>query len=251
MGDEGQHPDRRREGEADPDPLEHGGRSVLEPQILQEEDDLETFAVDGRESQQDEAGRSNPPPAPGQQPPATAVVVSDPARPVDAVKEPVHDQQQHDDRQQTGGRLDIEAGTAERADDPHGTEPGDDRGGNADPDAEPDRAALARVGAEEACVIAATTRIASRPSRKTSTRCSRTTAPWLRWLGAVGPGPRPARSARCREAGRPRSGPAPPTRGVRIHGRPMSRGSQCSELGHPNTLIGSPKPSRPQRTGPE
>ena len=87
----------------------------------------------------------------GEQPTATAVVVSDPARPVDAVEEPVHDHQQHRHGEQTGGRLDVEAGTAERADDPHGTEPGDDRGGNADPDAEPDRAALARVGAEEAC----------------------------------------------------------------------------------------------------
>jgi hypothetical protein len=63
------------------DPLEHGGHSVLQPQVLEEQNDLEPFTVDGGEAKQDQTGQ---PAGACEQLAETAMMVSDPAGPVDA-----------------------------------------------------------------------------------------------------------------------------------------------------------------------
>ena len=58
---------------------------------------------------------------------AAAIVRPDPAAPINLVEEPVHDHEQHDDREQSGGGLQIQRGdvVGERAHDADCDHPGD------------------------------------------------------------------------------------------------------------------------------
>jgi hypothetical protein len=97
---------------------------------LQEQDDLEPLAVDAGEAEQREAEKEVAPvarPDLHQEAPPTAVVARDPPGPVDAVEEPVHDDEQDDDREHTGRGLDVEARTAEGAERSDDDEPGGER----------------------------------------------------------------------------------------------------------------------------
>ena len=59
-----------------------------------------------------------------------AIVMPDPTAPIDFVEEPVHDDQQHDDSKESGRGLKIERAhvVAQRIDNSHGNDPGDQRG---------------------------------------------------------------------------------------------------------------------------
>jgi hypothetical protein len=92
--------------------------SYLEPIALEEEDDLHSFAVyrgkpQKRQTQRDATG------APAcyiglcDEAPLPAILHADPARPVDAVDEPVHYDEQDGNRKTTGGRLDGEGTIAQ------------------------------------------------------------------------------------------------------------------------------------------
>ena len=122
MGHEREHPDDGREREPDGDPLRHDAGARLEPHVLEEQDDLEPLAVDDREPEEREPPRRPRALAPGlgEEPLAALVVHRDPPGPVDLVKEPVHDHQQHDDGQQARRRLDVEGRRV------HGVDEGDD-----------------------------------------------------------------------------------------------------------------------------
>src|SRR5213593_1974261 len=69
---------------------------------------------------------------------------SNPAAPINLVKEPVHDHQQNDDSQEAGRGLEIERRhvVAERANDAHGDKPGDQAGDKSEACAERDRLAM-------------------------------------------------------------------------------------------------------------
>jgi hypothetical protein len=142
-------PNDRGQPEAERDPLQDDGVALRQPQVLEEEDDLEPLAVDGGEAEQREAGADRHAAAADERAPAT-VMVGDPAGPVDAVEEPVHDHQQERHRDQAGRRLEVEAGPAQGADQPGGDEPGEDRGGERRAGAGRDRPAPDAVGAEQA-----------------------------------------------------------------------------------------------------
>jgi hypothetical protein len=66
------------------------------------------------------------------------------------VKEPVHDHEQHDDREQTRGGLNVEAGAAHGADDRHRGKPGRDAGAAGHRGPGGYRPSQRSVGAEEA-----------------------------------------------------------------------------------------------------
>ena len=73
---------------------------------------------------------------------------SNPAAPINLVKEPVHDHQQNDDSQESGRGLEIERRhiVAERADDAHRDKPGDQAGDKSEACAERDRLAMHAFG---------------------------------------------------------------------------------------------------------
>ena len=73
---------------------------------------------------------------------------SNPAAPINLVKEPVHDHQQNDDSQEASRGLEIERRhiVAERADDAHGDKPGDQAGDKSEACAERDRLAMHASG---------------------------------------------------------------------------------------------------------
>ena len=156
MQAEGEHADGGGEQQAEDDALEHDARAEALAQALQEDHDLEALAVDGGEAEQAEAeqrgARERAVAAIGraEQPAPALVVVGDPAGPVELVEEPVHHEQQHDDRGDAGGRLHRQAVAAEHADDPDRQEPGRDRGQQREPPADGDGLAVGAVGAEEA-----------------------------------------------------------------------------------------------------
>ena len=87
-------------------------RAVAQAQVLEEQHDLEALPVDRCEAEQREPEERSPGAdragAADDRLPAT-IVVRDPARPVDAMKEPVHDDEQHGDREQSGRGLEVEA----------------------------------------------------------------------------------------------------------------------------------------------
>ena len=110
-------------------PFEHGFRAGGDPQVLQEEDDFEAFAIDSGEAEQREAQqRAAAGVGAAREAAPLRVVRGDPAGPVDLVEEPVHDDKEHRDRDQAGGRLEVEARAAERADHADRDEPGSDGG---------------------------------------------------------------------------------------------------------------------------
>ena len=130
-------------------------RTVVDPavmtQVLQEEHDLEALAVDGGEAEQREAEQE--PPSCARRPLELApapVVGRYPARPVDLVEEPVHDDEQNRHRQQPRRGLDVESRPAERSDHPDREEPRRDRRRERNRRTARDRAAQPTVGADEA-----------------------------------------------------------------------------------------------------
>ncbi len=78
------------------------------------------------------------------------VMARDPACPVHLVEEPVHDEQQHDQRRQPGRGLHVELAAVELADEPHHEEPRRHAGRQRCAAAQRHRAAMDAVGAEEA-----------------------------------------------------------------------------------------------------
>ena len=80
---------------------------------------------------------------------AAAVVARDPARPVDAVEEPIHDDEQDDDREQSGRGLHVEARRAEGAERRDDDEPRRERCGSPDARTGRDRPAVDAVGVVE------------------------------------------------------------------------------------------------------
>jgi hypothetical protein len=81
---------------------------------------------------------------------SAAIVSANPAAPIDLVKEPVHDDQQHDDCQQPGSGLQIERRhvVAQRTNDPHRDHPRDQTGDKRNARAERNWPAM---GASSAC----------------------------------------------------------------------------------------------------
>lgn len=145
------------EDKADGRAAEGDRAAELEIVSLQEENDLEAFAVEGEEA---EEGETAPEGGAGD---AGVVAISlaqemlllagvhhDPAAPIDLVKEPVHDDEQHENGQQAGGGLEIERGdaVAEAGEDADGDEPGDGGGDEAEAYARHDGAAVALVLAD-------------------------------------------------------------------------------------------------------
>jgi hypothetical protein len=129
-------------------------RAVELAQVLQEDHDLEALAVDRGEAEDREAEQHRVAGSlrvAGEQAAAAAIVVTgDPAGPVDLVEEPVHHEQQHEQRRQAGGRLDVELAAVEAADQPDDAEPGRDPREDRGPAADGDGLAVDAVGAEEA-----------------------------------------------------------------------------------------------------
>jgi hypothetical protein len=122
-------------------------------QVLQEDHDLEALAVHRREAEQPEAEQqpAGAEPVLGrQQRAAAAVVMGDPTGPVDLVEEPVHHDEQDDDRRDPGRRLHVEPAVPEQPDEPDGDEPRAHRREQRDHAADSDRAAVDAVAAEEA-----------------------------------------------------------------------------------------------------
>ena len=66
------------------------------------------------------------------------------------MEEPVGDHQQHDDRDQSGGRLNVQRPCRDAADQPRGEEPGHDGRGEADPHADTDRPPQTAIRSEHA-----------------------------------------------------------------------------------------------------
>ena len=142
-------PTTRGQGEAGEHAVEHGRVPELEPVALEEEDDLEAFAIERREPEEREA-----PPDP-----RTGAVLEErllpfavhrnPAGPVDLVEEPVHHEQQDENRDEPGGGLNVEGGHAlgQAVEDADGNQPGnqrgDDRQAGADANRTLERTALA------------------------------------------------------------------------------------------------------------
>src|SRR5579883_2331971 len=142
MGKEGQHRDSSGQSEADQRTLQDDGRSRLEAEVLQEEYDLEALTVDGGETEENQTGQG----AAGfltlrlENLPAAAIVVRDPASPVDLMEEPVHDDEKNNDREQTGGSLDIKLGRIDRGDQSDDDKPGHQGSEEGQTRAETDRA---------------------------------------------------------------------------------------------------------------
>jgi len=76
--------------------------------------------------------------------------MGDPTCPVDAVKEPVHDDEQDDDRQKPGGGLQGEAALADGVGDRDRDEPSDHAGADGKSGAHRQRLAVAAVGTAHA-----------------------------------------------------------------------------------------------------
>ena len=116
--------------------------SELQPIALQEEHDLESFAIERREAEQRQARpRASPSDALLHQRLLAPAVHPDPAGPVDLVEEPVHHDEQHDDGEQARSRPGRRApgSLGEAVDDADGDEPGDERRSNASARAGRDR----------------------------------------------------------------------------------------------------------------
>ena len=143
-------------GEEQPerDAFEDRPGAVLQAQALQEEDDLEALPVDGGESKRQEA-EDHAPAGALEDPPPPAMVVSDPARPIHVVEEPIHHHQQDEYGEQAGGGLYVEAGTAQCTDEPDRHEPGGDRCSDPDQEAGHDRPLPDLVGATKLAITAA------------------------------------------------------------------------------------------------
>src|SRR5881227_1753102 len=120
---------------------------------LQKKNDLESFPIQRGESEQDQST----PKAPLRDLGAArvfelcfspAIMSSNPAAPINLVKEPVHDHQQNDDSQESGRGLEIERRhvVAERTDDAHCDKPGDQAGDKSEACAERDRLAMHAFG---------------------------------------------------------------------------------------------------------
>ena len=136
---------------ADHDALQNEARPVELAQVLQEDHDLEALAVDRGEAEQREPEQHRGGPRfAGEEPAAVAVVLGDPAGPVDPVEEPVHHEQEHDQRRQAGRRLHVELSAVEAADQPHDAEPGRDAREQRRAAAERNGPAIDAVCAEEA-----------------------------------------------------------------------------------------------------
>jgi hypothetical protein len=78
------------------------------------------------------------------------VVIGDPTGPVDLMKEPVHHEQQHDQRRQPRRGLDVELAAVKLADEPDDHEPGGDAGADRPRPSDRNRAPVDAVRAEEA-----------------------------------------------------------------------------------------------------
>ncbi len=134
VGDEGEHGNEEHEEQSDGDAFHDGSGAELEAIALEEEDDFEAFAVDGGEADEEESAEDGLAGLAGVfgEGAFAAIVVCDPAGPVDLVEEPVHHDQEHHDGEEAGGGLDFQGGDVEgcvkggeEADD---DEPGGDAG---------------------------------------------------------------------------------------------------------------------------
>ena len=104
-------------GKTESHALEHRERSCLERHRLQEEHGLEALAVDAREAEEHEADdlrRGEREAGAGEDAPLPLVEVLQVLLPVDAVVEPVEDQEEDADRDERDDRLELLAVTRER-----------------------------------------------------------------------------------------------------------------------------------------
>ena len=136
--------DAERQREPEARALEHRDRAGAQLERLQEEDGLEALAVDAGQAEHREPehlGGEEAGLLVGHQLAPAAVEAPDPLAPVHAVEEPVHDQQQHRDRDQPDDRLELLAVLLERAQQRLGEDPGEHRDEEAEPGADQHRPA--------------------------------------------------------------------------------------------------------------
>ena len=126
--------------------FQHHAAAQAQIVTLQKEDDLESFAIKRGEPEQNQS-----PPKAGmrdsisictfEQRFAPAIMRADPAAPINLVKEPVHDHEQNDDGEKSGRGLQIERRhvVAERINNAHCDEPGDQGGDECDARADRNR----------------------------------------------------------------------------------------------------------------
>ena len=115
-----EHEDADDACEPERDSLEHGDRTRLERHRLEEEDGLEPLAVDAREAEEDEPddlrGGERETRA-REDTPLLLVEALQVLLPVDAMVEPVEDQEQHADRDERDDGLQLLAVSRERRED--------------------------------------------------------------------------------------------------------------------------------------
>ena len=179
MRDEGEDAHEAGKRESDRHARQHRSVSELQPIALQKEDDLESLAIERRESEQREAQPESAADALCISACLVRLCIEIQPRPVHLVEKPVHHHEQHDDGEQPGRGLDVERGDVlrEAVDDGDSEAPGDEGGNEREQRAEGDGTLKAARAPTMLAVTAASTMMHSSPSRKTRTEMSRTRAP--------------------------------------------------------------------------